>query len=162
MCGIAGKVNFDGKPVTQAEIATMCQAIKHRGPDDQGVWTKGPVGLGNRRLSIIDLSPAGNQPFSNSAKTVWITYNGEIYNYQYLRRLLLRRGYKLHSRTDTETIIYLWEEYGINCLKFLRGMFAFALWDDRQKVLFLARDRLGKKPLKYYCDGKAFIFASEL
>ncbi|OGH36645.1 MAG: asparagine synthase (glutamine-hydrolyzing) [Candidatus Levybacteria bacterium RIFCSPLOWO2_01_FULL_38_23] len=162
MCGIAGKVNFDGKPVTQAEIATMCQAIKHRGPDDQGVWTKGPIGLGNRRLSIIDLSPAGNQPISNENKTVWITFNGEIYNFQELRAKLIKKGHRFHSKTDTETIVNLWEEYGVNCLKMLRGMFAFALWDQNQKILFLARDRLGKKPLKYYLDDKVFIFASEL
>lgn len=162
MCGIAGKINLNGRPVRAAEIAAMCRAIAHRGPDHQGVWVKNNVGLGNRRLSIIDLSPAGNQPISNRQKTVWLTFNGEIYNYQELRRRLIKLGYKFRSRTDTETIIYLWQEYGAGCLKYLRGMFALALWDDQKRLLFLARDRLGKKPLKYYFDGNTFIFASEL
>jgi asparagine synthase (glutamine-hydrolysing) len=113
-------------------------------------------------LSIIDLSPAGHQPLSNKAKTVWITFNGEIYNFQELRSRLIKKGYKFHTKTDTEVIIHLWEEHGVECLSMLRGMFAFALWDDKQKTLLLARDRLGKKPLKYYQDKNSLIFASEL
>lgn len=162
MCGIVGQLNLNGKPVAVAEINSMCRAISHRGPDDEGIWTKGPVGLGNRRLSIIDLSPAGHQPICNENKTVWITFNGEIYNFQALRHQLIKQGHRFRSKTDTETIIHLWEEHGVGCLKYLRGMFAFAIWDERQKCLFLARDRLGKKPLKYYYDGKTLIFASEL
>jgi len=162
MCGIVGKLNLNSKPVTAAEIKSMGRAIGHRGPDDEGIWTKGPVGLGNRRLSIIDLSPAGHQPLSNEDKTVWITFNGEIYNFQELRTKLIKQGHRFRSKTDTETIVHLWEEYGVNCLKYLRGMFAFALWDDRQKILFLARDRSGKKPLKYYSDCHSLIFASEI
>lgn len=162
MCGIVGKLNFNGKAVTHQEIAAMCRAITHRGPDDEGIWIKNNIGLGNRRLSIIDLSSAGHQPLCNESKTIWITFNGEIYNFQKLRAELIRKGHRFRSKTDTETIVHLWEEYGVDCLKMLRGMFAFALWDQNKKILFLARDRLGKKPLKYYWNGKSFIFASEL
>ncbi|AKM79405.1 MAG: Asparagine synthetase [Candidatus Beckwithbacteria bacterium GW2011_GWB1_47_15] len=162
MCGIAGIINLNGQPVEEKEIGLMCQAIAHRGPDDQGIWIKGPVGLGNRRLSIIDLSSAGNQPIHNEDKTVWITFNGEIYNFKDLRKNLVKKGHKFYSQTDTEAIVHLWEEYGPNCVKFLRGQFAFGLWDDKKKILFLARDRLGQKPLKYYLTDKEIIFASEL
>ncbi len=162
MCGIVGRVNFDGQPVKRAEISLMCGAIKHRGPDDHGVWVNGQIGLGNRRLSIIDLSQAGHQPIHNENKSVWITFNGEIYNFQELRRRLIKKGHKFYSKTDTETIVHLWEEYGVKCLKFLRGMFALALWDEKQKTLMLARDRMGQKPLKYYLDSKMIVFASEL
>jgi len=162
MCGIVGRLNFNTQTVDPEEIKLMCEVISHRGPDNQGIYVKGPVGLGNRRLSIIDLSPLGNQPISNEDKTVWITLNGEIYNFQQLRKELLQKGHKFRSKTDTEVIVHLWEEYGENCLKHLRGMFALALWDDKQKVLMLARDRMGQKPLKYYVDEKKLIFASEL
>src|SRR3989344_2598425 len=162
MCGIAGIINLNGQPVEEKEIGLMCQAIAHRGPDDQGIWIKGPVGLGNRRLSIIDLSSAGNQPIHNEDKTVWITFNGEIYSFKDLRKNLVKKGHKFYSQTDTEAIVHLWEEYGPNCVKFLRGQFAFGLWDDKKKILFLARDRLGQKPLKYYLTDKEIIFASEL
>lgn len=162
MCGIVGRLNFNNQAVRPDELKRMCQAIKHRGPDDQGIWLKGPVGLGSRRLAIIDLSPAGHQPISNETKTVWLVFNGEIYNFQELKPRLIKKGHKFRSHSDTETIVHLWEEYGVNCLQYLRGMFALALWDDRQKILFLARDRMGKKPLKYYLDDQKIIFASEL
>lgn len=162
MCGICGRLNFNNQTVQPEALKRMCQAIKHRGPDDQGIWIKGPIGLGNRRLSIIDLSPAGHQPISNETKTAWIVFNGEIYNFAQLRSRLRKNGHKFASKTDTETIIHLWEEYGINCVKYLRGMFALAIWDERKKSLFLARDRAGKKPLKYYLDNQKIIFASEL
>lgn len=162
MCGIAGRFNFDGHSVDRGELNKMCLAISHRGPDNQGAYIKGPVGLGSRRLSIIDLSDKGNQPMSNETKTVWVVNNGEIYNFKELRQSLIKRGHKFRSRTDTEVIVHLWEEHGVECLKFLRGMFAFALWDDKQKILLLARDRLGQKPLKYFLDDKSLIFASEL
>src|SRR3989344_3050245 len=162
MCGIVGRVNLNGQPIKPEAIKSMCRAIRHRGPDDEGLWLKGPVGLGNRRLSIIDLSPAGHQPISNEDKTVWITFNGEIYNFQELRNKLIRQGHRFRSQTDTETVVHLWEEYGVTCLKYLRGMFAFGLWDEKKQTLFLARDRLGKKPLKYFQDKEKFIFASEL
>ena len=162
MCGIVGRLNFNDQRVNPNELHLMCQAISHRGPDDQGVWHKGPIGLGNRRLSIIDLSSAGHQPISNEDKTIWITFNGEIYNFKELRRRMIKKGHRFRSHTDTEIIVHLWEEYGVNCLKYLQGMFALALWDDRKKILFLARDRMGKKPLKYYLDNQKIIFASEL
>ena len=162
MCGICGRLNFNDRPVQPDELEQMCKEIKHRGPDDQGIWLKGPVGLGHRRLSIIDLSPAGHQPISNETKTVWIVFNGEIYNFQALRSRLIKNGHKFSSKTDTEIVVHLWEEYGVNCVKYLRGMFALALWDEREKSLFLARDRVGKKPLKYYLDKQKIIFASEL
>lgn len=162
MCGLVGKLNFDGKPVFENEIRKMCRTITHRGPDDEGIWVKDNVGLGNRRLAIIDLSLTGHQPMSNEDKTVWLTFNGEIYNFLDLRKKLSKKGHRFFSHTDTEVIIHLWEEYGVDCLHFLRGMFAFALWDEKQRILFLARDRLGKKPLKYFINEKCFIFASEL
>lgn len=162
MCGIVGRLNFNGQPVLASDLKQMCQAIKHRGPDNQGIWQKGNISLGYRRLSIIDLSQKGNQPISNETKTVWLVFNGEIYNYQELRKKLIKQGHRFRSKADTETIVHLWEEYGVGCLKYLRGMFAFALWDDKKKILFLARDRLGKKPLKYYLDDKKLVFASEL
>lgn len=163
MCGIVGKFIFkEQKTVLQKEIQAMTDAIAHRGPNDQGWYVKNNIGLGNRRLSIIDLSPAGHQPMSNHSKTIWITFNGEIYNFKELREQLVKKGYQFASHTDTECIIYLYQEYGIKCLNYLRGMFAFAIWDETKKQLFLARDRLGKKPLKYYIDKEKIVFASEL
>lgn len=162
MCGIVGWLNFNGEPVDSKELNQMCRAIEHRGPDNQGVWIKKNVGLGNRRLSIIDLSPKGNQPISNEDKTVWITFNGEIYNFPQLRARLIKKGHCFRSKTDTETIVHLWEEYGVECLPMLRGMFAFALWDEKKKTLLLARDRMGQKPLKYYLDKQKLVFASEI
>lgn len=140
----------------------MSDAIAHRGPDDAGLYCHGPIGLGHRRLAIIDLSPAGHQPMSNRTKRFWITFNGEIYNYQELRVQLEREGYAFQSHTDTEVILALYEKHGVGCLQYLRGMFAFALWDEQEKSLFLARDRLGKKPLKYALTEKGITFASEL
>ncbi|MBN1472626.1 MAG: asparagine synthase (glutamine-hydrolyzing) [Syntrophaceae bacterium] len=163
MCGIAGKYNFDTEePVSPELIKRMCEKIIYRGPDDGGVYTDGGIGLGHRRLSIIDLSPLGHQPMSSDDGEVWITYNGEIYNFKELRKDLKEKGYRFKSQTDTEVIIYLYKEYGEGCLKYLRGMFAFAIWDKRRTKLFLARDRIGKKPLFYYYDGKRFLFASEI
>lgn len=162
MCGICGKINLNGESVDEALLKRMASSLSHRGPDDEGIYIKGSIGLGHRRLSIIDLSPAGHQPMCNEDGTVWIVYNGEIYNFQELRQDLIAKGHVFRSKTDTETIIHLYEEYGTGCLKFLRGMFAFAIWDDRDRSLFLARDRIGKKPLYYYCDGKTFCFGSEI
>jgi len=162
MCGIAGKLNFDpARPVERDVLERMNAVQVHRGPDDAGVYCEGPLGLAHRRLSIIDLSPAGHQPMANEDGTIWIVFNGEIYNFQDLRTGLLERGHRLRSRTDTEVILHLYEEHGIDCLAFLRGMFAFAIWDGPRRQLFLARDRLGKKPLCYQRDEEAFRFASE-
>ncbi len=163
MCGIAGKIFLDGQTPVDAElIQRMTDVIAHRGPDGQGKHVSGPVGLGHRRLSIIDLSPLGAQPMCNEDATVWIVFNGEIYNYQELREDLLARGHKFRSGTDTEVIIHLFEEYGVECLARLRGMFAFAIWDERQKSLFIARDRVGIKPLYYATGGGALWFGSEV
>lgn len=163
MCGIVGKYNFaTGEPVGPDLIRRMCDKIVYRGPDDSGIYTDGEIGLGHRRLSIIDLSPLGHQPMASADGEIWISFNGEIYNFQSLRDELLKKGYSFRSQCDTEVIIYLYKEHGTECLKYLRGMFAFAIWDKGKRVLFLARDRIGKKPLFYYCDGKTLIFASEM
>ena len=148
MCGIAGQVTADRRPVDYARISAMGNRLRHRGPDDQGVYVNGHVGLAHRRLSVIDLSPAGRQPMSNEVGNVWITFNGEIYNFRELRKALETR-HEFRSRTDTEVILHLYEEYGLQCLPMLRGMFAFAIWDEAAQRLVLARDRLGKKPLSY-------------
>jgi asparagine synthase (glutamine-hydrolysing) len=166
MCGIAGIVSPSGKLTTE-QVRRLRDALQHRGPDAAGVWPEHPdartiCALGHRRLSIIDLSEAGRQPMSNAAGTVWITFNGEIYNYLSLRAELEQRGYRFRTRTDTETILAAWERWGTDCVKHLRGMFAFALWDEPRRQLFLARDRVGKKPLFYTQLGDRFLFASEL
>lgn len=162
MCGISGKLYFDPARSVEREILERMNAVlAHRGPDDAGIYCGGSIGLAHRRLSIIDLSPAGHQPMSNEDGTIWIVFNGEIYNFQDLRPDLLRRGHRFRSRTDTEAILHLYEECGVGCLEFLRGMFAFAIWDAPRRQLFLARDRLGKKPLCYQQDAEAFRFASE-
>jgi asparagine synthase (glutamine-hydrolysing) len=163
MCGIVGKLNFDRqRPIEADLIGRMMGVIAHRGPDGDGKYVSGPIGLGHRRLSIIDLSASGSQPMSNEDGSVWIVFNGEIYNFHSLRDSLVRRGHTFRSMTDTEVIIHLYEEYGADCLSRLKGMFAFAIWDSRRRRLFLARDRVGIKPL-YYCQTRdALYFASEL
>jgi len=163
MCGIVGKYNFrTNEPVSLDLIGSMCDKIIYRGPDDGGIYAEGPIGLGHRRLSIIDLSPLGHQPMSTADGSLWIVFNGEIYNFQSLRKELVSRGYVFRSDCDTEVILYLYKEFGADCLKYMRGMFAFAIWDVQKSQLFLARDRIGKKPLFYYYDGNTFIFASEI
>ena len=163
MCGICGKLNLDpDKPVEESLIRQMCAVIVHRGPDDEGVYIDKNVGLGNRRLAIIDLSPAGHQPMSNEDGTIWITLNGEIYNYPRLRPQLERKGHRFFSNSDTEAILHLYEDYGDDCVQHLRGMFAFALWDKRKRRLLLARDRVGQKPLFYTEHNGALFFASEI
>mgnify|MGYP001575006018 FL=1 len=157
MCGIAG-FNWDDR----ALIKSMLNLIKHRGPDDYGFYTDKYVSLGNRRLSIIDLSKKGKQPISNEDGTKLIVFNGEIYNFKELRDELQKAGHKFKSDTDTEVIIHSYEEHGIKCVEKFNGMFAFAIWDLNKKELFIARDRLGIKPLFYYFNNKKFIFASEI
>lgn len=162
MCGICGKFNFDPQDVIRPElIQAMANTIVHRGPDDEGFYVHGPVGLGFRRLSIIDLS-GGHQPLSNEDDSLWIVFNGEIYNYEELRNDLLQRGHRFKTKSDTEVIVHLYEEFGDRCVEKLRGMFAFAIWDSRQKSLFIARDRVGIKPLYYYVSRNCLIFASEI
>ena len=162
MCGICGKLNFErNNRVSSALIRAMLETIRHRGPDDEGTYYGSQVGLGHRRLSIIDLN-TGHQPLSNEDGSVWIVFNGEIYNYQELRVFLLGKGHIFKTQTDTEVIIHLYEELGPQCVEKLRGMFAFAIWDENTKTLFLARDRVGIKPLYYWHDGRSLIFASEI
>jgi asparagine synthase (glutamine-hydrolysing) len=162
MCGIAGKLNPSGEPVSPAEIHAMCNTIVHRGPDDEGIYVSGPVGLGMRRLSIIDLS-GGKQPIHNEDRSVWVVLNGEIYNFPQLRSELESRGHCFYTRSDTEVIVHLYEEHGSACVEKLRGMFAFALYDERKQQLLLVRDRLGKKPLYYSaCSNGSLLFGSEI
>lgn len=162
MCGICGI--FEPKrdtPIEAAVIRSMTGTLQHRGPDDEGVYCAPGIGLGHRRLSIIDLE-GGHQPLSNEDGSVWIAFNGEIYNFQELNRRYLRSGHQFRTRSDTETIVHLYEELGEACFAELRGMFAIALWDARKKRLLLARDRVGKKPLFYSWNGQRLLFASEM
>lgn len=162
MCGIAGKLNFHhAQPVLHGTIAHMCAVMRHRGPDDQGIYIDGHFGMGMRRLSIIDLS-TGKQPIRNEDGSIWTVLNGEIYNFVELRGLLQRKGHKFYTRTDTEVIVHLYEEYAEKFVEHLTGMFAIALWDKRRKKLILARDRLGIKPLYYAAGSDRLIFGSEL
>lgn len=187
MCGIAGILNFEDNPVNQKSLFKMISIINHRGPDDQGVVlfdtssidrkaifeSKEPfpreenshnyrVGLGHRRLSIIDLSERGHQPMSNIDGSMWIVYNGEVYNYVELKVELSNKGYNFKSDTDTEVILYAYQEWGVNCLNRFNGMWSFAIWDCKKRELFCARDRFGVKPFYYYYDNDTFIFASEI
>ncbi|MBU4372319.1 MAG: asparagine synthase (glutamine-hydrolyzing) [Proteobacteria bacterium] len=166
MCGICGKLDFTGSPVDEDLLRRMTGLLVHRGPDDSGVYLRhqGNVscGLGHRRLSIIDLTEAGRQPMCNEDKTVWMVFNGEIYNFAALREELERKGHRFISRTDSEVILHLFEEEGSAGIARLVGMFALALWSEKRRTLVLARDHVGIKPLVYYWDGKKFLFASEI
>lgn len=162
MCGIAGIFHYQAdEPVPAPVVRRMCTAITHRGPDDEGYYCQGPVGLGARRLSIIDLE-TGHQPLANEDETVWVVFNGEIYNFAELRQELEQQGHRFRTRTDTEVIVHLYEELGTACVERLRGMFVLAVWDARRRQLFLARDRLGIKPLYYAAQPHRFMFGSEL
>lgn len=161
MCGICGVFNFNGQGVDENLINGMCEKLVHRGPDSFGKYIDDKIGLGHRRLSIIDLN-SGNQPIHNEAKTIWMIVNGEIYNYIELRGMLEKKGHVFYTKSDSEVIVHLYEEYQETALEYLRGMFAFALWDKQKNKLFIARDRTGEKPLVYWHDHKRFAFASEL
>src|ERR1700691_91810 len=162
MCGIAGIASaVADERIDAATIHRMCQAIVHRGPDDEGIFAKDGVGLGMRRLSIIDLA-GGHQPVFNENRSVWVVFNGEIYNFPELRGELESRGHRFYTHTDTEVIVHLYEELGSDCVKKLRGMFAFALYDERKRKLLIARDRLGIKPLHYALAGGRLLFGSEI
>jgi asparagine synthase (glutamine-hydrolysing) len=165
MCGIAGILTEHGDRINLGTlIQRMQMALQHRGPDDQGIYIAQSlqVAIAHTRLSILDLSPAGHQPMSTADGRYWITFNGEIYNFRELRNILISQGEQFHSQTDTEVILKLYRQYGANCVNHLRGMFAFAIWDNREKTCFLARDPLGIKPLYYWQSGTTLVFASEL
>ncbi len=165
MCGICGILNLnDGDEISEELLISMRDTMIHRGPDDAGLYISknGRIGLGHRRLSIIDLSPRARQPMSNEDKTIWIVFNGEIYNYKSLQKQLKEKGHTFKSDSDTEVIIHLYEEKGIDCVHNLEGMFAFAIWDEKEEKLFLVRDRIGIKPLYYTQINNKFLFASEI
>jgi len=159
MCGICGKLT--NSQIDPEDLRRMAKTLAHRGPDDEGYYIDGPIGMGHRRLSIIDLE-TGRQPISNEDQTIWIVYNGETYNYKTLRKDLEEKGHLFKTQTDTEVIVHLYEELGESCVEKLSGMFAFAIWDKNTKKLFLARDRIGQKPLFYARHGSTFLFASEV
>ncbi len=161
MCGIAGFLNFNGLNKTSGDLVGMLNSIRFRGPDAMGVYIDDQVGLGHVRLSIIDLA-GGNQPIHNEDKSVWIIYNGEIYNYPELREGLLNRGHEFYTTTDTEVLVHLYEEHGTGFLDLLNGQWAFALWDANKKRLFIARDRVGVRPVFYTQVKGTFYFASEI
>jgi len=162
MCGIVGIYNFSSEPITESIIKKMADSIVHRGPDDEGIYQDNRVLLGHRRLSIIDLTSMGHQPMTNENGDIWIVFNGEIYNYLQLNILLEKKGHKIRSRCDTETIIHCYEEFGFDCVHHLRGMFSFTIWDKRKNILFAAVDRLRIKPFYYTVTDNKFVFASEL
>jgi asparagine synthase (glutamine-hydrolysing) len=162
MCGICGEISLIDAKVDANVLDAMVASLRHRGPDDQGIFVEGNIGLGHSRLSIIDPSPSGHQPMFDAHQEIVIVFNGEIYNYRELRKEFLDEGVKLRSQCDTEVILYLYRKYGTNCPKYLRGMFAFAIWDRKTKRLFAARDRMGIKPFYYYLDSRRLAFASEI
>ena len=162
MCGIAGIVRFDKKPVKKDEVLKMMRVIKHRGPDDEGVYVDGAVGLGHVRLSILDLSAAGHQPMTDETGRYTIIQNGEAYNYIELREELVAKGYTFRTQTDTEVVLNGYIEWGEAVLERLNGMFAMAIYDKEAQTVFLARDRFGVKPFYYYVDGEQMVFASEI
>src|SRR5262245_62587934 len=162
MCGIVGTVGLNPlEPVDETRLKIMRDVLRHRGPDGEGLWTEGHVGLGFRRLAIIDVQ-GGAQPMSNEDGSVWVVFNGEIYNHARLRPWLESRGHRYRTRSDTETIVHLYEEEGERCVERLQGMFAFAVWDRTRRRLLLARDRLGIKPLYYALTDRELLFAAEI
>jgi asparagine synthase (glutamine-hydrolysing) len=162
MCGIVGVVHANGGMVETRALARMRDTIRHRGPDDEGMHVSGSVGFGSRRLAIIDLSSRAKQPMRNEAGDVWLVFNGEIYNFRELRLFLERKGHRFVSDGDSEVVVHLYEEFGLDCVQALRGMFAFAIWDEKKRRLFLGRDRVGKKPLYYAILSDGIAFASEI
>src|SRR5262245_37405623 len=162
MCGIAGIFHADsGRPVSPDLVRRMNGSLAHRGPDGEGMYVDGPVGIAQRRLSIIDVE-GGKQPIFNEDGRLAIVFNGEIYNFMGLRDRLVGLGHRFQTKSDTEVILHAYEEYGEACVRHLRGMFTFAIWDGPRRRLFLGRDRLGIKPLYYYWDGRSFLFGSEI
>ena len=162
MCGISGIFNTDKKPVHASQIESMNNLITHRGPDGHGVYIDGNLGIGSTRLAIIDLREIANQPMTDTDGRYVIVYNGEIFNYVELRNELLKKGYRFNNNSDTEVILNSYKEYGEDCLHKLNGMWAFAIWDKKEKSLFCSRDRYGIKPFYYYKDKSRFVFGSEI
>jgi len=162
MCGIAGILNLDGRPAMVETIGAMVRAIAHRGPDDSGVWTDGPIGLGHARLSIIDLSPTGHQPMSTPDGRVTIVFNGEVYNFPEMRKRLAAEGVAFRGTSDTEVVLHAYARWGVASFAMLQGMFAMAVWDGAARRLHLVRDRFGIKPLYYCADAAHIVFASEI
>jgi asparagine synthase (glutamine-hydrolysing) len=162
MCGITGIFNLDNEPASSVILQRMTNAISHRGPDGEGFYVDGPIGLGHRRLAIIDLSPSGHQPMMTTDGNYVLIYNGEMYNFQEIRLELEAHGHQFHSRTDSEVVLHAYIQWGEKCLDRFNGMFAFAIWDRTRKELFLARDRFGVKPLYYGLFGNTFLFGSEV
>ena len=157
MCGICG-FNWENKDL----VRDMAHVISHRGPDQEGYFVDNNISLGHKRLSIIDLSIKGKQPMFNEDGTICVVFNGEIYNFKGIQKDLEEKGHKFFSNSDTEVIIHAYEEYGTSCLNLFNGMFAFAIWDSNKKELFIARDRIGIKPLYYYHKDGKFVFGSEI
>jgi asparagine synthase (glutamine-hydrolysing) len=162
MCGVNGVFWYRGGQADAAAVRAQARVQRHRGPDDAGVWAEGPAALGHRRLAVVDLSPTGHQPMSNEDGTVWVAFNGELYNAPELLPELAKRGHTIRGSSDTQMLVHLWEEKGADLVHELRGMFTFALVDTRRRTLLLARDRAGKKPLYWHDDGRRIVFASEL
>ena len=162
MCGIAGVLQLDGRPISEEKTLAMARSMAHRGPDDEGTYVSGPVGLAHRRLSIIDLSPAGHQPMFNEDGSVAIVYSGELYNYRELRPELETAGHRFRSQSDTEVLVHAWEQWGAASLERFNGHFAIAIWDANKQRLVLARDRFGTKPIYYFFDGSRLAFGSEI
>jgi asparagine synthase (glutamine-hydrolysing) len=162
MCGIAGKIDFSGAVVPESVILQMCAPVVHRGPDAGGTHSAPYIGLGERRLSIIDLAERANPPLTNEDATIWIVFNGEIYNFRELRATLVNEGHRFRTQGDTEVILHLYEKHGVRCVEHLRGMFAFGIWDSKRRLFFGARDRLGKKPFVYRKTPQAFQFGSSI
>ncbi|TRZ49944.1 MAG: asparagine synthetase B, partial [Dehalococcoidia bacterium] len=157
MCGICG-INWSDKNLIQ----NMTNILQHRGPDQQGTFINDHVSLGSRRLSILDLSERGRQPIHNENESIFVVHNGEIYNFEEIKKILEKKGHEFYSNTDTEVVVHAYEQWGQNCVNKFNGMFAFAIWDSTKQELFLARDRLGIKPLFYFFDSEKFLFSSEI
>ena len=163
MCGIVGIYNLNNERVSEKILKEMTREMAHRGPDDEGVYVDGNIGLGHRRLAIIDLSPNAHQPMANDDNSAWIAYNGEVYNFPGLKKELSEKGYQFKSKSDTEVVLKSYQEWGmIDCLKKFNGMFAFAIFDKKNKRIILARDRYGIKPLYYWQNKNVFLFSSEI
>ena len=161
MCGIAGVIDFNSSGPDEGLLRRMIGVMRHRGPDAAGIYMNGPAGLGHTRLSIIDLN-GGDQPIHNEDRTLWIVYNGEVFNYPELRGELIEKGHQFYTQTDTEVLVHAYEEYGLDMVNMLNGQFAFAMWDQNHETLILGRDRVGIRPLYYHLNHGRLVFGSEI